>query len=168
MLWTCYKSPSDTNMVHFFEKKNYQKVILWYRDIIWGGYILIKNAFLCPKKGSSLGAILLHKTSQSPIGLLGPYIDFLLAWCAYNTKIGPLKLFLKFDCFPRMLPFWDKAPYRYLYVMTLLQIALWHEYGAFFRKIFFPKSDPRVSGHNLSGVYINKKMHFYDPKRGPR
>ena len=55
------------------------KVILGCRDIILGGYILIKNAFICPKKGSSLGAILLHKTSQSPIGLLGPYNDI----CGY-------------------------------------------------------------------------------------
>ena len=151
----------------FFAKVFSLKVILWFREIILRWNILIKNAFLCTKKGA-LGAILLHETSQSPIRLLGAYIDFLLVLCAYNTKIGPLKLFLKFDCFPRMLPFWDKAPYRYLYVMTLLQIALWHEYGAFFRKKNLPKSDPLVSGHNLSGVYINKKMHFYDPKRGPR
>ena len=40
-----------------------------------------------------LGAILLHKTPQSPIGLLGPYIDFLLILCVYIMYFDPPELF---------------------------------------------------------------------------
>ena len=44
--------------------------------------------------------------------------------------------------------------------MTLLQIALGHKYGDFFKEKNLPKSDPLVLERNLRGVCINKKIHF--------
>ena len=76
----------------FYRKSFLTKSVPLVLDHNYRGFFEMVFSENCPKKGSPLGSILLHKTPQSPIGLLGPYIDFLLILCAYIMYFDPLEL----------------------------------------------------------------------------